>query len=54
MTADTRTPATTVNFFTGRPMYPSPESIDRAVAGSWIDALSEALRFARMINHEVV
>jgi hypothetical protein len=54
MTTDTLTPARVVNFVTGRPSTPSPESLGRAVAGSWIDALREALRFARTINHEVV
>jgi hypothetical protein len=54
MTTETRRSAPVVNFATGRRMHVSPDSIDRATAGSWIDALSEALRFARTINHEVV
>jgi hypothetical protein len=54
MTADTLTSARVVNFVTGRRMHASPESLHRAVTGSWLDALSEAARFARAINHEVV
>jgi hypothetical protein len=54
MTTDTPARAQVVNFVTGRRMHASSESLDRAVAGSWIDALSEAVRFARTINHEVI
>jgi hypothetical protein len=45
---------TVVNFVTGRRMHASDASLDRAVAGSWLDAMSEAVHFARTINHEVI
>jgi hypothetical protein len=54
MTADILSSAPVVEFVTGRRMHASPESIERAVTGSWLDAMSEAVRFARAINHEVV
>jgi hypothetical protein len=33
---------------------PRPESIERAVDGSWLDALAEALAFARRLTNREV